>query len=75
MYTPIDQNTIDEKIHNFIESKTQHSPWELLKKTLSGQKSSLPEKHSSKITGVAYEPLEWVSNTLDRASYHRNLVS
>lgn len=75
MYTPIDQNTIDEKIHNFIESKTQHSPWELLKKSLSGQKSPLPEKHGSKIAGVAYEKLEWASSKLDRASYRRTLAN
>ena len=56
MYTPIEQNAIDQKIHSFMARK---SPAKTFSKTIAERLSpSLKAKQSSS-TEIMYEPLEW----------------
>ena len=57
MHTPIDQNAIDQKIHNFMARK---SLARTLSETIAERFTPAlkSDKHSS-LTGIAYEQLDW----------------
>lgn len=56
MYMPTQQNTVDQKIHNFMARK---SPARTFSKTVAERLTpSLKVKQGSH-TDIAYEPLEW----------------
>lgn len=59
MHTNIDQHTVDEKIQQFIASR---SPLRTLSKTLTDHFHH-PKIRKSPIKGVSYEPLEWTRDS------------
>ncbi len=59
MYTPIDQNTVDEKIHRFMASK---SPWKTFSKTIADRMASSVQIRKGSKTGISYEPTDWTNN-------------
>jgi len=57
MYTPIDQNAIDQKIHSFMARK---SPSRTFSMTLAERLiPTLKTDRQSSLSEIAYEPLEW----------------
>lgn len=55
MYTPIDQDAIDERIHRFMARK---SPLKTLSKTIADRLVSSAHATSAK-SDITYEPIKW----------------
>lgn len=67
MYTPIQQNVIDQKIHNFMAKK---SPARTFSKTLAERLTPSFKSKRSALTEISYEPLEWhQTDSLARTSW------
>ncbi len=56
MYTPIQQNAIDNKIHEFMARK---SPSRTFSKSIAERLSPSLRSRRKSTTEIAYEPLEW----------------
>lgn len=56
MHTPIDQQAIDEKIHDFMASK---SSWKTLSKSIAERLAPAVQSSNSSREEISYEPLEW----------------
>ncbi len=70
MYTPIDQKTVDEKIHHFIESKSRRSSWQLLKDRITEQFATPAKQHDQSKNTISYEPLAWSNSYMTNKIGH-----
>ena len=64
MHTPIDQQAIDEKIHDFIASK---SSWKSLSKSIAERLAPSAVNDRASREEISYEPLEWNALKLHRS--------
>lgn len=75
MYTPMDQRTVDERIHHFIESKSRRSSWQLLKGMIAEQFATpVGQRDQSKDT-ISYEQLAWSKASANKMSHFRKATN
>lgn len=75
MYTPIDQRTVDEKIHHFIESKSRRSSWQLFKDMITEQFATPAEQHNQSKETISYERLAWTNNAASKTGRLRKVTN
>jgi hypothetical protein len=60
MHQPIDQKTVDERIHRFMVSK---SPFRALSKVVTDRFIAPVFRNRTSKSGITYESIGWTSNT------------